>query len=106
MDIDSGQVEEVAADLGLGTNHHLHDLGEIGVAISGPADLLLVPQAGQAQELSSVLLEEYPGADRNLFDSVRGQGDEVLVAGYQTVEVHGLSSGGAPGLFATLRVHG
>jgi len=101
MDIESGQVEEVAADLDLGTNHHLHDLGEIGVAISGPADLLLVPPAGQAQELPSVLLEEYPGADRNLFDSVRGQGDEVLVAGYQTVELHGLSSGGSAVLSGT-----
>lgn len=95
MDMDSGQVEHIDAGADLGTKHNLHDLGDAGVAITGPVDLIYVPPAGEPQELPSALLEEYPGADRDLFDTVRASGDELLIAGYQVVELHSLSTGGS-----------
>lgn len=95
MDFGSGQVEQVDAGVGLGTKHNLHDLGGSGVAITGPEDLIHVPPTGEVRPLPSALLQEYPGADRDLFDSVRGWGDELLVSGYQMVELHSLSTGGS-----------
>src|SRR5699024_5986580 len=93
MHMDSGQVEQIDPGAEVGTRHNLHDLGELGVAITGPEDLIHVPPAGEPAALPSALLEEYPGADRNLFDTVRAQGDDLLIAGYQVVELHSLSTG-------------
>ena len=88
VNLESGQVDQIDPGAPLSTRHNLHDLGAMGAAITGPGELFYVSPTGEVGPVPSALVEEYPGADRDLFDSVRAQGDDLLIAGYQMVELY------------------